>query len=347
LPQCSFDTYFYGGNPTSDYFWAVGLPEPPGSSRYACFDARTLRKISGSPPAPETSYQRWLMPRLRADSVHVLAQTKDVAFRLGEWLDGRLEDPFPEGPPPLELTCSMLQNAPDRVAGKIQRQLRRQLPPEIAQRVSRQIRPGPIDRTLLEGLFVGFSPAWLLDRLADNYREQGFRRPSQQEVQIVGRLLRQGSHPLLTLVHACWTGRLDALQDGLDQLDDTAYRDLVRTAIRYRLAPPDELLSRGRGEILARVMVANVDYTEFSLADLVQRLLEHRETHCLGRLIPCIQGQPLAELVRLSRLTHREPGVPREFLAALDRETLRAEMADFTPKPTLWQQAWNLFRRPD
>jgi hypothetical protein len=347
LPQCSFDTYFYGGNPTSDYFWAVGLPEAPGSSRYTCFDARTLRRISGSPPAPETSYQRWLMPRLQPDSVHALAQIKEVAFRLGEWLDGRLEDPFPRCPPPLELTRSMLQDAPARVAKQIQTQLRRQLPPEIAARVYRRIWPGTIDRTLLEGLFVGFTPAWLLERLLESYQEDQFRRPSQQEVRIVGRLLRQYPHPRWQLVYACWTNQMDLLRDGLDELDDTAYREFLQVAFRFRLAPPAELFSQGRGEMLTCLLGADGGCTEFSLADLVQRILEHRETRCLGRLIPCIQGQPLVELARLRRLTNHEPGVPREFLAALDREMLRAEMADFTSQPTLWQKAWNFFCRPD
>src|SRR5512135_2158329 len=136
-PRCLFDSYFYRCNLVATYYWAIGLPEPPVSVKFALVDGRSRRVQEVAPAEPETAYERWVLAAIQAGQLDEIARQRDIALAVAEWLDGRESDGFArlEAAAP-ELVATVLKADPQALQALLSRRIGEHLPPVLAGRAA-------------------------------------------------------------------------------------------------------------------------------------------------------------------------------------------------------------------
>ncbi len=336
-PRCSFDTYFYRCNLVATYFWAIGLPEPPASARFALVNGGT-RQVTGDGSAqPETAYERWAVAVISAGRLDELTRQRDGAFALAEWLEGRDHVASLLDAAPREVIEGVWEVNPAAVQARLRREVGEQLPPVLVQRVADQLYRNTASLTLYQQLRRGLTLAQLLEALYAGYAETAFKEPPGDELKALEKVLSQAQHPLLSLFVAYWRNPRQRLPQALDQADDTAYRQFVEAALRLKLLDPLSLLSRSKVDaFLELYLAAGVENGD----DLVEALLKLDASAALARLNGYLTRLPAKELRRIADLVEDFPDIPASFqtvlknaLAALPPES------GFTDKlQTLWRR---------
>lgn len=315
--RCTFDTYFYRCNPVSGYYWAVGLPEMPTNPNFILVDVRLRKVVGRSTASPESAYEQWLVATLDTAGLDSVVRPREQAFALCEWLEGRAHDVLVLDTASPELVRSVFQVNASMVRQRLRERLGEQLPPPLSDRIFEPIylrdRPAALFRSLRDG----FARSHLLEALYQAYASQSFRAPQTQEIQALEAVLRDGDHPDLRLLRACWTGRREQLREELGHLDAERYRRFVETAIRFRLTEPLSLLIAGRGQLYLNLYLASYGQTGGDLVALVRALISSGEAACLTRLAPHLSHFSDGELRTLEKMIHHWPDIPESFLEAV------------------------------
>lgn len=315
--RCTFDNYFYGCNPTFSYYWAVGLPEMPDNPNFIPVDVRSHKVVGRSAASPESAYEQWLVATLDTAGLDSVVRHREQAFALCEWLEGRAHDaPLIDTVPP-ELVRSVFQANASIVRRRLRERLGEQLPPPLIDHIFEPIYLRDRPAALFLSLRDGFAQPHLLGALYQAYASQSFRAPQTLEVQALEAVLRDGDHPDLRLLHACWTGQREQLREELSHLDTERYRRCVETAIRFRLTEPLSLLIAGRGELFLDLYLASHGYVGGNLVALVRALISSGEAACLTRLAPHLSHFSHGELRTLKKMIHQWPEIPESFLEAV------------------------------
>jgi hypothetical protein len=314
--RCTFDTYFYHCNLVATYFWAIGLPEPPVSIKFAQVDGQT-RQVQGEATGhPKTAYERWVIQAIEAGELNEIARYRDNAFALGEWLDGRVYDLSLLSAAPSELITTVFKVSPESVQGLLRRQIRRKLPTSLVDRVANHIYQQVTELVLYRQLRQGFEVPPLLDVLYESYAARNFKEPPRQEIKDLEELLQKVDHPLLNLFLAYWISPRKRLPKTLERADEADYDQFCQIVLKLDLLKPLNLLVPGRGDAFLDLYLASgMD----NLVDLTERLLEVEETACLSRLVSYVSALSGKELKKLSRLIEEQADVPESFRLAVER----------------------------
>ncbi|MCL4302024.1 MAG: hypothetical protein KJ077_40395 [Anaerolineae bacterium] len=312
--SCTFDTYFYRCNLIATYFWAVGLPEPPASLKFALIEAAT-RQVQGTGPLqPETAYEHWVVAAIEAGQLAELARQRDPAFALAEWLEGRdYDSSLLEAVSP-ELITAMFKLNPERVQARLSQRVGEQMPPALVQRVADHLYGQTAVLELYRQLRQGFQLPQLLEALQASFAAEDFKQPSGAELKALETVLDQSEQPLFRLFLAYWRSPQRHLPRALEQADEIPYRQFGEIALRLKLVEPASLLRPGRVDAFLDLYLAG--HVE-NLADLVEALLEMKELAALSRLTGLVRALPPKELKRLARLVKGRSGIPEPFQTAV------------------------------
>jgi len=313
--RCSFDSYFYRCNLVATYFWAIGLPEPPVSIKFAQVDGAGRRVEGSAASQAETAYERWATQMIEGRNLEKIVQERDKAFALGEWLDGRSYDlKLLNGASP-DLIAEVFKASPASVQSSLQRQVSQKLPPDLAGRAAGHLFQKTSGAALYRQLRQGFELPELLEALYGNYRAKGFETPGKNELKALESLLQQADHKLLRLFLAYWQDERKELAEALKWSEEADYRHFSKTALELELVKqPLSLLVPGRGDaFLDLYLDGRVDH----LVELAETLIKNGEIACLSRLAGYVSRLSRPELNRLNKLIKDEASVPREFRQAV------------------------------
>jgi hypothetical protein len=319
-PHCTFDTYFYRCNLVATYFWAIGLPEPPASPKFAVVEGVTRQVQEAGPLQPETPYERWAVAAIKAGQLVELAQERDQAFALAEWLRGRdyelslLEVASPE------VIEAMFKLNPEMVQARLNQRVGEQMPLALVQRVADHLYGQTTALDLYRQLRQGFSLPQLLEVLYASYAAESFKEPSGAELKALETILNQSEHPLLRLFLAYWRNPQRHLPQALEQVDVTTYRQFGETVLLLKLVKPVSLLRPDRVDAFLDLYLAG--HVE-NLVDLAEALLKIKKPAALSRLTGCVRTLPSKELKRLAQLVKGRSDIPESFQAAV-QETVAA-----------------------
>lgn len=314
-PHCTFDTYFYRCNLVATYYWAVGLPEPPIRVKFAQIDGPARRvqlEIAGQ---PQTAYEHWVLAAIDNNRLADMAQQRDRAFALAEWLDQRDHDPALLDASP-QLITAVFKADPPAVQAALRRRMGEVLPAALVMRAAPYIYDQMDELALYGQLRQGFEPGSLLETLSEAYAAQRFGEPPRDEVKALESLLDNHEHQLLDLLVAYWTNPRKRLPKMLAQVTDEAYRRFGEMALRYNLVEPLSLLRPGRGEAFLDLYLG-LDLDD--VATLVEALIKTDETACLSRLSGQLSGLSPKELRKLAKLIDKPSNIPETFKAAVER----------------------------
>jgi hypothetical protein len=312
--HCSFDTYFYRCNLVATYFWAIGLPEPPVSAKFVVVEAAT-RQIQGAvPQQPETAYERWVLADIDRQKLDQIARHRDEAFAIAEWLDGRPYDLDRLEAARSDLIETVFQRNPQAVQAALRRQISQRLPPALVDRSVGQIYQQASQAALYRYLRQGVDLPWLLERLYESYAAQAFRKPPRSELKALGTVLDQSEHQLLRLFLTHWTESHKQLVRELRRLDKETYRQFGQVVLRHKLAKPVELLVAGHGDTFLDLYLTD---GSDDLVELIEALLEVKETACLPRLSNKLSILSRKELTRVVKLTEDRADIPNAFQEAV------------------------------
>ncbi len=324
-PRCTFDTYFYHCNLVATYFWGIGLPQPPVSIKFALVDGES-RQVRGTvPDQPDTAYERWALAAIEAGQLEEIRNTRDNAFALAEWLDGReygdsaLEDVSPE------LIAAVFEVNPGPVQALLRRRVGEQVPPALVDRIADDIYQHTEAVPLYQQLREAFAPARLADVLYETYAAREFEKPPREEIKALESFTKQIDHSLLRLFWACWDQPRKGLPRELEKVDEGAYRQFGEIALRLEIVEPFDLLVSGRGDaFLDLYLTAGTQKDWTGVADA---LIAVDETACLSRLAEYVPKLSDKDLKKLAKLIAEQPDIPEPFQVAVERA-----MADLPPK---------------
>ncbi|MCB0165176.1 MAG: hypothetical protein KDI79_13170 [Anaerolineae bacterium] len=312
--RCSFDTYFYRCNLVATYYWAIGLPEPPVSIKFAQVDA-AARHIKGEMPgSPESAYERWVVHAIETRQLDDIAQQRDYALTVGEWLDGREYDLDLLGKASPDLITAVFKASPVSVEAALHRQVAQKIPPELARRAAERIFTANSGINLYRQLRQGFEIGELLDALYASYEANNFQSPPRSELKALAKTLETTDHKLLRLFLAYWDSPKKALPEALKWSDETDYRQFVETAGRLALVDPLRLIVAGKGS--AFLDIYRPQSTD-NLPGLSEALITAGETACLSHLNPLVFKQSRRNLNRLNKLVEEHPDTPADFQQAV------------------------------
>ncbi len=314
--RCIFDTYFYRCNLVATYFWAIGLPEPPIRAKFALVTAQSQQVRETVPGQPETAYERWALAAVEANQLAEIARNRNNAFALGEWLDGRKYDLSLLEAASSELITAVFKVNPQPVKATLRRQASKHLPPALVDRVAEYLHQQTSETTLYRHLRQGFELPQLLDILYDSYAAQQFREPPREEVKALAALLAQTDHVMLRLFWAYWSNPRKLLPRQLELVDEATYRQFGTIALRLKLVEPFNLLRPGRAETFLDLYLASGGD---DLPELVEALIEVKETACLARLTSYVPKLSEKELKKLAGLIDKQPNIPEPFQVALEQ----------------------------
>lgn len=314
-PGCSFDSYFYRCNLVATYFWAIGLPEPPVSVKFAHVDGQK-RQVTGqgAPDMPASAYERWAAQAIEAGKLAHLAQTRDVAFALAEWLDDRAYNLSLLNAAPPEIIDEVFKASPQSVQASLQRVVAKKLPPQLVNRAVEYVFEQASGVALYKQLRQGFELWQLLEVLYRSYGAQNFREPARQEIKAMETLLEKANHNMLRLFLAYWDNPRKHLPRALQLANEADYRQFVQLAFQHQLVDPLLLVAPGKGDAFLDLYPAQKSDT---LPELAEALLEAGEAACLERLSRQVFGQPRKALNKLRRLIESQPGIPEPFQQAV------------------------------
>jgi hypothetical protein len=312
--RCTFDTYFYRCNLVATYFWAIGLPEPPASPKFALVKGATRQVQGVGLLQPETAYERWAVAAIKAGQLVELAQQREPAFALAEWLEGRdCELSFLEAAAP-ELVTVILKLNPEMVQARLNQRVGEQLPPALVQRVAIHLYRQTTALELYRQLRQGFRLSELLETLHASFAAASFKEPPSAELEALEMVLDQSEQPLLRLFLAYWRSPQHHLLQALEQTDEVTYRQFGETALRLKLVKPPTLLRPGRiNAFLDLYLAGQVE----DLADVAEALLEIEGPEALARLTGSVQTLPPQELKRLAQLVNSRSNIPESFQVAV------------------------------
>lgn len=311
---CTFDTYFYRCNLVATYFWAIGLPEPPASLKFALVEAITRQVQGGGLLQPETAYERWAVAAIEAGQLAELARQRDLALALAEWLEGRDYDLSLLETASAELIGAMFKLNPERVQVRLGQRVGEQMPPALAQRVADHLYGQTTTLELYRQLRQGFQLPQLLEALQASFAAESYKQPSAAELKALETVLNQSEQPLLRLFLAYWRSPQRHLPRVLEQTDESTYRQFGEIALRLKLVEPVSLLRPGRVDAFLDLYLAG--HAE-NLVDLAEALLEMKELAALSRLTGFVRSLPPKELKRLAQLVRGGSGIPESFQAAI------------------------------
>jgi len=328
--ECSFDTYFAGGNLTFNYFWAVGYPSPPSPSpSYILFDARGRKPLAEVPVPPESPYNTWLFHHLSQRDYEGVAEHKAQAFLLHNFL----------------LACPVetraLEAIPSSVVGPffdlnrpyvdrmMQRELERVVGAGLSARILAEMRSEYRYRPkeLLSALLGGFEPASLTPILYRSLSRDLRARPSGHEMQELETLLREVEHSPLQAILLFWRRNYDRLSRHLETLSDAAWLEAFRLFLPEEDIPLKVFVSPSRLDLAWREFLGllrrapGLHQRVSEWADLLiksghlEALSQDDWLEALHLFLP-EEGVPLRMLVSPSRL-----GLAwEEFLSLLERD---------------------------
>ncbi|MCC6444480.1 MAG: hypothetical protein IT210_13625 [Armatimonadetes bacterium] len=305
LPRCSFDTYFYRCNLVSAYFWAVGLPEPPGGLKFKAVDARARRVTAELEEAMEISFERWMAEYIGTEDMAFYMRHREAAYSLCEWLDGRREAPE-EGDAPL--LQSVLSVNWIQAKEKLTARLSERLPSALVYRLTE--RPPYPPRQQFYLMKNGVTSLQAVELLYYAYAATSYAVPPRDEMQALGKLLEEADHQDLRLLYLSWKGQKSDLRKLLESAREEAYAHQVRTLLDFRILDPVDFLIPGKG---AAFISAYRSSGIRSLAPVVSALVSAREAGCLSALVPDLPALPPEELLPLQKLAARNAGLPEPF----------------------------------
>jgi hypothetical protein len=316
--RCLFDTYFYRCNLVATYYWAIGLPEPPVSIKFALVDGRS-RRVQGTVPAePETAYERWVLAATQAGQLDEIARQRESAFAVAEWLDGREGGESDarrlEAAPP-DLIAAVLRADPSALRALLSRRIGELLPPPLADRAAGAIGRRMEEMALYRQLRRGFELPQLMDRLYESYAASQFEKPPRGEVKALGDLLKKTDHSLLRLAWAYWSDARKQLPRELERAGEAEYRCFASSALRLGLVEPFDLLVPGRGDAFLDLYLPGGIH---DIIGLVEALIKAKEMACLARLIDAVPKLAGGDLDRLARIVDKQRDVPGPFRRAVE-----------------------------
>lgn len=315
-PHCTFDTYFYRCNLVATYFWAIGLPEPPVSVKFALL-ASPVPQVQGAVSSqPETAYEHWTMAMIETQQLAELVRDRDQAFALGEWLDDRKYELAAVEAAPSELITAVFKANPQPVRAALRRRISKHLPPALSERVAGFVYQQATEVILYRHLRQGFEQPELLALLAESYTAQQLKAPPQEEMKALETLLEQVDHSLLRLYLASWRSPRKQLPRELGRASEADYRYFSEMALRLKLVDPFDLLVPGRGETFLDLYLAA---GAVDLMALIKALLEAKETDCLVRLIDKLPRLSAQEVRQLAKLITKHPDMPELFQTAVQQ----------------------------
>ena len=314
--RCSFDTYFYRCNLVATYYWAIGLPEPPVSVKFAQVDA-AARHIKGEMPgSPDSAYERWVLAVVETRKLDDIARYRDYALTVGEWLDGREYDLDQLGQASPDLITAVFKASPESVEAALHRQVAQKIPPELTRRAAEHIFAANSGIDLYRQLRQGFEVGELLDALYASYEAGNFQSPPRSELKALEKTLETTDHKMLRLFLAYWDSHKKALPEALKWSDEVDYRHFVETAGRLGLVDPLRLVVSGKGDPFLDIY--RPQQTN-NLPELTEALIAADETACLSRLNPLVFKQSRRNLNRLNKLIEDHPETPADFQQAVTK----------------------------
>ena len=199
-PRCTFDTYFYRCNLVATWFWAIGLPEPPVSLKFAHIDA-PARQVQGQiHTQPATSYEGWVMHLISANQLDDIVDKKARAFALAEWLDGRKYNRSLLEIVSLDLIKVMFSCNPRAVQSALSRRVDDKLPVELVERATTQIFQNATLNEQYRTLRQGFQLAELIEALLASYQAEKFAEPPRSEAKALQSVQKEAKNSKLQLV---------------------------------------------------------------------------------------------------------------------------------------------------
>ena len=334
-PICAFDTYFYRCNLVATYFWAVGLPEPPVSIKFAHVDGATRQVRGELASQPDTAYERWVMQVIETGRLADLACQRNHAFALGEWLDGRMYDLSLLNAAPNELIAAMFKVSSSSVQAQLRSQVRKKLPPALVDRAAQRVYQQSSELTLYRQLRQGFELSQLLESLYESYAEQEFVQPPRAEIKALEEVLAQTHHSLLNLFVVYWAKRKH-LPKALAQVAESDYRRFGQIALKQGLLKPVDLFAPGRSDIFLDLYLDQQKVDD--LVEVVEALLKAGETAGLTRLTGLVAGLPARELKKLEQLIDDYANVPTQFRQAVEQALAAAPAGGLK---AFWRTIWS------
>ena len=322
-PACTFDTYFYRCNLVATYYWAVGFPEQTGNPTFDRVDVQAREVQYMANDQPQTAYERWLCHLIDQNGLSTISQHRDAAYPLCRWLEGGAQETKLVAGVAQQLVQSVFEPNDLQVRELLRRKLSQHLPDSLVSRVFNQVYDQAKPDVNFQHLRDGFAQDQLLGLLYQAYGQQGFRRPSEDEMKALERMETQaGGHPLCTML-IVWQGNRKALQQHLAQLDDTAYRQAISVALDNDLVAAPDLLIQNHEEAFVDLFIKTGAARHTPLSEVVYKLVDFEQVAPLARLANLIPNQPPKALRRIEKILNRRAGddVPEAFQTVLN-ETL-------------------------
>ncbi len=315
-PQCSFDTYFYHCNLVSTYFWAIGLPKPSVTIKFAQVNSQTRQAEGDVPTQLDTAYERWVMQSIDVGKLSDIARQRDYAFALGEWLDERsytlalLDQASPD------LINNLFKASPQSVQNAVRRGVAQKLPEETVDRAAAYIYRHTSEQALYKQLRQGFELPHLVQILYDSYVANSFDTPARSEVKALQKLLEQSDHNMLRLFVAYWASLRKELPKALKVADKADYQQFVSTVLKLELIKPFKLLLPERVDDFLDVYLA---YDYKNLPDLAETLMKNEHFEQLIRLNDHVGPLSRKNLNKLARLIAEFDQTPKTFQTSVDK----------------------------
>ena len=267
---------------------------------------------------PQTAYEHWLCHLIDRRALSVIAQHRDAAYTLCRWLDGGTQDSSLVEGADQQLVKSVFEPNDALVRDSLRRKLGRHLAEPLVACVFGQVYEQAKPDVNFRHLREGFTQEQLLNLLYQAYGQQGYRRPSDDEIKALDRMEQQaGDHPLFSIL-LIWQGNRKTLQRHLSQLDDAAYRQTVSITLENDLVAAPDLLVQHHEGAFVELFLKTGAARHALLSEVVYKLVEFEQVDCLTPLVSLLSNQPPKEIRRIEKTLKGREDVPEAFQATLD-----------------------------
>ena len=320
----SFDTAFdHGGNLGFTYCWATGHTEPPHHPFFIRLNVDS-RDLPDSIPEskPSSAYGRWIDTLLASHQGASIAKSKEQAWVVAEYFDGKNEDASLESTPE-EILASVLEANREELDRRLREHISDTLPDVLIDRIFDPLINELSSSKQLRFAKEGFEPAFLLDFLLNQYEKSNFAPPTkvsnldEREVEALQKTVKTHDHEALSLLALCWQKDVVALRKELKNVESTTYDRAWEMLVDKEIALPIWFLVKGKEAQFASKLSGTTPLDGSDTAYAIRFFAKQNTLEMLDVLIDHLPKLNKNQLRKSYKTIHDAAGVPQSFTDTL------------------------------
>lgn len=328
--NCSFDTYCKGVNLVRNYSWAIGFPTASDAPPHPAVVNAAQKAVSFQLPAEVFPYEQWMYDCISRGKFEDILAYNFIVLEFQKFLSGSPFDQKILRHAPARLPHAFLSHMDDIYREQVNAKIQRSLEEIAGVRLTRRLldfvlsdigtQPGKPFSVLLDGFDVN----QLADVLFGVYKKNLMDKPGRQEIKELQTFLRKVKHDYLGILIPVWEEDYENLIQKLDQLPESAYRDVVGLLVETGAVPPDKLIAGARVDMFLQITAEHAQRDEavrWKVPDLIKTLISsdrQAKAEVFSSLLNRLNFVELKKIKKMIQKAGKEKPFTGEFLKNLE-----------------------------